>query len=212
MRFLLLLLLIGCAASRPSEYRDGAPVRTPVVPPRVGHTPAGAGLPEYFREPERQPLPRSPHRRPLPPTAEPGIWAGDEPKASADRYPRPIVLGTEQPTAEDSTAAEKAKACADQLTMAAASTLGIAQVYNLPPPTKACLAARLQQFCLVTRRQQAENDKSSDLPAWHSAFVVATRHEERVCKDARYGNDAARHYKEIVDSWFRVSRVPNHLR
>src|SRR4051812_12526644 len=94
LRFLPLLLLAACAASGPSEYRDGA--RLPPPEPRTTYTPAGAGLPEYFVPPEPA-YPRSPHSRELPPTKEPGLWSGDGPSAAKGPTAKPVLLGVELP-------------------------------------------------------------------------------------------------------------------
>lgn len=83
---IFLALLPGCAT--PTTYGDGAPMRAPVMEPRPGYAPAGAGLPEYWGSPEPEARPRSPHKRVLPPQAGPGIWAGDEPRASLPPEPQ----------------------------------------------------------------------------------------------------------------------------
>jgi hypothetical protein len=69
----------GCATSQEApETYAWAPVRPPAVP--------GTGLPTRGQpgQVRPQPLPRSPHKRVLPPTREPGLWAGDAPRASQE--------------------------------------------------------------------------------------------------------------------------------
>jgi hypothetical protein len=78
MPLLLLLLLVAGCASPGREVQRGSAVAPPPPPVRPGHgAPVvgqpGQGAPEY---------PRSPHRRVLPPSREPGLWAGDAPQAS----------------------------------------------------------------------------------------------------------------------------------
>jgi hypothetical protein len=77
------VVVAGCATSQKApetqeapETYAWAPVRPPAVPGTGLPTP---GQPGQVRP---QPLPRSPHKRVLPPTLEPGLWAGDAPRAS----------------------------------------------------------------------------------------------------------------------------------
>ncbi|MDC0708836.1 DUF6310 domain-containing protein [Stigmatella sp. ncwal1] len=78
------VFVAGCATSQEApETYAWAPVRPPPVP--------GTGLPTPG-QPGRvrpQPLPRSPHKRVLPPTREPGLWAGDAPRASQEPEANP---------------------------------------------------------------------------------------------------------------------------
>ncbi|MFY2559162.1 DUF6310 domain-containing protein [Corallococcus terminator] len=78
------VVVAGCATSpeAPATYA-WAPVRPPAVPGTGLPTP---GQPGQVRP---KPLPRSPHRRVLPPTREPGLWAGDAPRASAEPEANP---------------------------------------------------------------------------------------------------------------------------
>lgn len=98
MRYALLLMLCGCAATGRRDLRDGAPVRAPVAEPRTSYTPAGAGLPEYWGQPEAK-VERSPYARVLPQTPETrreaGLWSGTPTMASS----APSILGVEIPSA-----------------------------------------------------------------------------------------------------------------
>ena len=70
-------VVAGCATSQEApETYAWAPVRPPAVPGTGLPTP---GQPGQVRP---QPLPQSPHTRVLPPTREPGLWAGDAPGAA----------------------------------------------------------------------------------------------------------------------------------
>ncbi len=88
------VVVAGCATSQkvpetqeaPETYA-WAPVRPPAVPGTGLPTP---GQPGQVRP---QPLPRSPHRRVLPPTREPGLWAGDAPRASQEPEANPAPEG-----------------------------------------------------------------------------------------------------------------------
>nr|WP_044181949.1 DUF6310 domain-containing protein [Hyalangium minutum] len=79
------VVVAGCATSREApEAYAWAPVRPPAVP--------GTGLPTRGQpgQVRPQPLPRSPHKRELPPTREPGLWAGDAPRASQEPQANPL--------------------------------------------------------------------------------------------------------------------------
>ena len=83
-------VVAGCATSQKApetqeapETYAWAPVRPPAVPGTGLPTP---GQPGQVRP---QPLPRSPHKRVLPPTREPGLWAGDAPRASQEPEANP---------------------------------------------------------------------------------------------------------------------------
>jgi hypothetical protein len=82
------LVIAGCASApdAPETYA-WAPVRPPAVPGTGLPTP---GQPGQVRP---QPLPRSPHKRVLPPTREPGLWAGDAPRASQEQEAHPTPEG-----------------------------------------------------------------------------------------------------------------------
>ena len=88
------LVVAGCATSQKApetqeapETYGWAPVRPPAVP--------GTGLPTPGQpgQVRRQPLPRSPHKRELPPTREPGLWAGDAPRDAQQPEAKPAPEG-----------------------------------------------------------------------------------------------------------------------
>jgi hypothetical protein len=88
------VVVAGCATSQKApetqeapETYAWAPVRPPAVP--------GTGLPTPGQpgQVRRQPLPRSPHKRELPPSLEPGLWAGDAPRASKEPEANPAPEG-----------------------------------------------------------------------------------------------------------------------
>jgi hypothetical protein len=104
-RILLLLLVAGCATPGRDLHRGAAvaPRPPPVLPghgaPVVGQP--GQGAPEY---------PRSPHRRILPPSREPGLWAGDAPQASRSGPQGEPELTKAAPQREALRAADEAEA------------------------------------------------------------------------------------------------------
>lgn len=93
MRFVVLLFLTACATPQLTEYQQGA--YRPAPPARPGVGAPVVGQPGQVLTPSD--APRSPHRRPLPPAPEPGIWAGDSPRAAKQNPRQPEVLGVRLP-------------------------------------------------------------------------------------------------------------------
>jgi hypothetical protein len=94
-RLLPLLLLAACSSTPdvPPEYRQGVYRPAPPVFNPAQDAPHTVGQPGHLRQPQE--YPKSPHKRELPPTKEPGLWAGDGEQASIgiDTERGPVVLG-----------------------------------------------------------------------------------------------------------------------
>lgn len=161
MKYALLLMLCGCGGAS-HAYMDGAPLAP--VEPRTIYTPNGAGLPEYWGQPA-PPVERSPHARVLPETPEtrrePGIWAGDAPKA------RPRIMDLLVPAPEDihgdGLPIEAQQMCADVVT----EDLGKVSkaVARLSPLQRACLAAHAHYRCLQWLDHSLKKQPRNDLTA-----------------------------------------------
>lgn len=161
MRYLpALLLLLGCVTTH-HELRQAAAApayRPPPVaytsPPAQPYAPRGAGAPLVGQPGAPAPVvPRSPNKRPLPATREPGLWAADGAKASTELEERKL-LGTYLPGLKGVVDSDGfAKRCAAEMTRALA---------GLPPRMMEeveegemdasfaqlpCLAAWLYQIC-----------------------------------------------------------------
>jgi hypothetical protein len=171
MHYLLMLFLAACAAPQHRELRDGPmPTRAPVfVAP--GYTPAGAGLPgEYMPGPPEPAVERSPHKRVLPPTKEPGIWAADRP-ASPPTEPDgwrvdPVILGVLIPypprlMAEEHK--EPMQRCGYMSQRAITSVATTAQLAALSLDERRCLAAKLYLFCMTRERRIVDGQKVKPL-------------------------------------------------
>jgi hypothetical protein len=97
-------------------------------------------------------FPRSPHQRPLPPTLEPGLWAGDAPQASRKREPAPPELfGVLLPglrVSEKQVEEGPARACIALWNHALPGT-GLAEKVNaLRPAEKRCMVSHLFNACV----------------------------------------------------------------
>jgi hypothetical protein len=95
MHRLLPLLFLACASSRPAEYERGTYRPAPPVFNPVQDAPHTTGQPGHLLQSKE--YPRSPHKRPLPPSEEPGLWAGDGPIGSASPTAQPTLLGVPLP-------------------------------------------------------------------------------------------------------------------
>lgn len=177
MRYLLLLLL-ACAAP-PREYRDGARLPSPV--PRTTYAPVGAGLPEYFAEPERKPdiQPNPRPTRLLPPERGPGIWATH---ASDDGYPEPLLLKVLLPVpldAESDIDREVVSQCARTMTTALVRAKVERVANELPPVARVCLAARLYFACATGMVDDLES-LSKSLRYFDATHTGAARKMKRM--------------------------------
>lgn len=192
-RIIMLSLVLAACATPGGAYMDGAPLAP--VEPRVTYAPAGAGLPEYWGSPEAPKVERSPHRRELPPTREPGLWAGDQPRSArvpwAD-WPT-TVLGVElpiHPGLEDEIYAQQTRKCAFVISRLADEDVMRRAMAALSAPEIRCLVARLHLFCTwEDERYLPIAMRSDDRPppalrdAIHKNYASAQRFEEAMCKD-----------------------------
>jgi len=151
MRFLLFLLLLvaGCAAPG-RELHRGTTVAPPPPPPvRPGHGAPVVGQPGQ----QGGRVPWSPHQRELPPTKEPGLWAGDAPQAARKgERQKPQLFGVPLPRVEvQGDAFEQegpARACELVWAEALAGTGLAAEVSALKPRERRCVAAKAFQNCI----------------------------------------------------------------
>lgn len=174
MRHLLLaaMLCAACASSPPSEYQRGSyrPVRAPTFTP-AEDAPHTVGQPGHLRQPQE--YPRSPHKRLLPPTQEPGLWAGDGPRAARPTIdpnaPRFFNVPLPLPDAPDAYDKKVATHCGAAMSLAAkwAST---AEWYGrLDNKRQQCIAAALYSFCAEHLAAPADKASAARLDAVKAA-------------------------------------------
>jgi hypothetical protein len=158
----LAVLLAGCAATPPTQYAQGVPVapRAPSFSPALD-APITVGQPGYVGPAEN--LPRSPHGRVLPQTPatqrEPGLWAGDQPRAVATEPPdwrtrEPRVLGIAIPEKEGMGPDDIVilKRCAAATDSALTAVLAPAAISGLTPVERQCLAQIAHGNCVDLER------------------------------------------------------------
>jgi hypothetical protein len=158
---LAVLFLAACAPTQPTEYQQGAfrPAPRPPAFTPSQDAPHTTGQPGHVGAPTT--YPRTPHKRLLPPTAEPTIYGGDEPKASLPRFdpnlgritlPHPKHAGLGAQPFED---IEPVMDCAKgmEVALAVANSNGMWRHYydvlpHMPPNNRmACVAAKLYKHC-----------------------------------------------------------------
>jgi hypothetical protein len=168
MRYVLLcLLFLGCASGAPTTYSKGT-LRPPPAPARPG---VGLPLPGHpARGPDVQPNPRP--TRVLPPSREPGIWAGDEPKASGDI---PTVFVLDVPLAlpafrDPELDIGVAHDCKDRLPRGFAADPELkGLVARLSQEERMCWVATVMQFCAHLKMQSYLADLQAEGIAPHPA-------------------------------------------
>jgi hypothetical protein len=198
-RLLPLLLLMAC--SGPAEYRRGTMPAPPPAPLRPGVGAPTMGQPGSLT----QPPPRSPNKRVLPPSNEPGLYSADRPRASnsAETEAAPILYGIELPVPEKAGAVARfhAAMCARSLEDATRAAGKARLVEGLSRQQKACLALQLQDLCLLTVRGLLPQAQRSGLDALVDMTHAAV---ERECVGVAYGKGVMQ--KAFGDIGARVVR------
>jgi hypothetical protein len=115
------------------------------------HTPAGAGA-SHGSAPgasKVEEVPRSPNKRVLPASNEPGLWAADE-APRAGTVSKPSIGGIEIPYPEDAQERrdlDPTAFCGESMTKALAQARQHVRFFNQPPESQKCLAAKLYEAC-----------------------------------------------------------------
>jgi hypothetical protein len=143
---LAVAVLAGCAATGGGEYRRGTPA--PVAPPFNPATdaPHTVGQPGHLRP---QALPRSPHKRVLPPSTGPGIWSAEVPRATADDS-EPALLGFVLPVPDGATDWDYGimRECGATLQAATERASTAQAIAVLPGNRRVCVALVLYVHCI----------------------------------------------------------------
>jgi hypothetical protein len=151
------LMLAGCAGPGTDgrEFHQGVPAPRPPVFNPATDAPHTTGQPGHLRP---QALPRSPHKRVLPPSTESGVWSAEVPRAGTDNDdPTVSLLGIPFPREpEVSGFAEMQYAqCAEKIHLAADAAGGTARALRLQPAEHICLAHLLMMQCIGTLADKA---------------------------------------------------------
>jgi len=128
----------------------------------------------------REPLPRSPNARVLPPSKEPGLWSADRPKGVRQREPDELftIFGHEMflKDTKDFGTIVSAETCAQSID----DTARFPNVRRLLDPLTdkelECLAFRLYGACLQSMEERAESNRDTAIA---KALREQREHHER---------------------------------
>lgn len=219
------LLLAGCAHTTTGSSRfhqatalpNPAPVFAPRVP-RPSHLPAGAGA-SPLGQPWQQPgvqVERSPNRRILPPTPEPGLWASDAVEASRPtKYnDMPAMLSGVRLPAPKGESTDATRRCAATMNNALWGARLHEAMARLDSNVRTCIAARLFEYCAIRRAFKLHKklvtvdvDSSRALARWEEAVGVAVMFVKSTCDEQSYPREAADLYNKAADEWARQNRM-----
>jgi hypothetical protein len=188
---------------RPPAYTPGY---SPGTPPDPVYTPPGTGLPEVGQPgTHAAPVKRSPNKRALPASSEPGLWAADgAPKASASdaqifgvSIPLPAVHGADAVGAMCSHAVTKAMRDAR-----------MTEVLSFPEAVRACMAAQALYRCVLKHSiAQPQRPRPGPPPAWDPRYVKTTLvpHAERVakerCADVKMTEEQGTAFRSVLEQY-----------
>lgn len=204
MRFLLLLaVLASCApAMHDTTYRQSAFPVAPAFNPAMD-APHTVGQPSYVGEPER--LPVSQHRRVLPPTKEPGVWAGDEPQAALGM---PFsVLGVYLGTASKQPGSEPvARQCATWLNVATMGTPNALGAVEMSGRKRECAATTLYAVCLtaMVRSTDANSPSMAASSALLQKMLAEATAAVNACKAVHYTPEEFAAWSAIAATFNRM--------
>lgn len=163
MRLLLFVVLLSSAAHaqavRPAPS-PGPLVQQPPSYPGATLTPAGAGASHGGLAAPEKVLPRSPNKRLLPPTKEPGLWAADgAPVAVARRQLWGVVIPLPDGEAADVLEYE-AWHCSMYMEGAAKGTPSERAIRAFPEDVLRCAVAISQHHCATSEVAAAKQRKA----------------------------------------------------
>lgn len=185
------LAVLLCLVSVQTRAQAVAPARPPrpayVAPPELPHTPTGAGASrDRLVGPEKEVVPRSPNKRALPSSDEPGVWAADGDPALASippsKFPRiKGFLFPFPPGLDDNDKARGPTEFCASVVEGALPEGAESRLADLTEQDRMCLLHTLMKRCADLRaakqtRDSVENARRARLAA-HLALVL----ESRVC-------------------------------
>jgi hypothetical protein len=202
------VIVAGCATTQEApEAYAWAPVRPPAVP--------GTGLPTRGQPgqvgPEAEPLPRSPHKRLLPPTREPGLWAGDAPRASAEAEPTPALVGVLLPYPPEAHTVEEREPtmrCAQSLYDAARAVDMVAPLRKLSERQRRCVVAQLYSACAGSLlaeveflRREAREFDAAELRTLKAMKEAAAKFAQAECAGVPWDYGASDIISNVTSEW-----------
>lgn len=184
-------------------------IQQPPTYPGATYTPAGTGLPTIGQPGTQRPaVERSPNKRVLPPTKEPGLWAADGAPVAAARH---HLWGVEIPLPEGAMAhlvEREAWHCADGMDEVAKGIRKVAFIDTLPEDVRRCMVARAQYHCafeegLLAQRHVARGSTSDaarlEPLAALEAHALALR--AKWCADDTLTDKQQTALRTVLDAW-----------
>jgi len=209
--------LTRAQAMRPPPAAAPAPaviVQQPPSYPGATYTPLGTGLPTMGQPGASRPaVARSPNKRVLPPTKEPGLWAADGAPSAVARH---HLWGVEIPLPEGATAhlvEREAWHCANGMDGVAGGIRKVAFISTLPEDVRRCMVARAQYHCafeegLLAQRNAARGSTSDtariEALAALEAHALALR--SKWCADVTLTDKQQTALRTVLDSWDKSLR------
>jgi hypothetical protein len=233
-RLLLLLLLLPIAAHaqapamrpppRPATVPALTPGYSPNTPPEPAYTPPGTGLPEVGQPGSHAaPVPRSPNKRLLPTSSEPGLWAADgAPVASLPLMPP--LFGEPLPyppgVGNGEISRRLADSCVETMTDAAKQAGTLEAILRLSPVVRACMAAHALKVCADAMWDRMLRFSDVDHPPtaaerMQTEALMATANALKVdrCRQAAFeeaGESINEHeaglLNKAIDTWLQTNK------
>jgi hypothetical protein len=238
----LLLLSVACAAPAyygPEEYQQAAPaIRPPPRPPAVTpgynpntyepppYAPAGGGASHgALSEPNtgKPPVPRSPNKRILPASNEPGLWAADGAPVASGRVTPPL-FGVPLPyppgVGSGEISRRLADSCVASMTEAAEQAGKLARIMRLSEVVRQCMSAHAMKVCadeMWRKLQQSTDDdhQPTDAERTQTEALMMTANALKVdrCRQAAFeeagesiNEQEANDLNKVIDQWIRTNK------
>jgi hypothetical protein len=153
----------------------------------------------------------------LPPTREPGLWAGDSPQASKGAVPKPVLLGVELPLPDGATSDEHSypvRLCGQALSAAVAHLDIIPHGPRFPAgASRECAAAALLLQCLTEDLDELLKAKQKALAvepglqdAYDRAQAMAWNFFSAKCGKRRTTQEEIDYYDHVLTEWRTLKR------
>lgn len=222
MRLLTLVVLVSCSlahaqAMRPPPASAPGPaiiIQQPPTYPGATYTPTGTGLPTMGQPGTQRPaVERSPNKRVLPPTKEPGLWAADGAPVAAARH---HLWGVEIPLPEGAMAhlvEREAWHCANGMDGVAKGIRKVAFIDTLPEDVRRCMVARAQYHCafetgllVQTRVTRGSTSDTARLEALAALEAHALALRAKWCADVTLTDKQLTALRTVLDAWDKSTR------
>lgn len=214
---LLAALAVGSLASaqamRPPPAAAPAPapaviIQQPPSYPGATYTPTGTGLPAMGQPGSQRPaVERSPNKRVLPPTKEPGLWAADgAPRAGEEPgtiFGAPVQLPEHPPLG----ATAVRGVCAYDMARAAGAAR-MKLILSFPDAVRACMAASAYFQCVLRHAHEAPKKAGWAEPSgWDPAYLkkavmpIAEKEMKKACAGVTMTEEQSAALRAVLEKY-----------